>query len=136
MCSQIELLLRGITAEDYLTWIRDPDPPSLDQELVSIAAGAQPFGDRIHVELCRRGPAPDPRTAATRAGFPLTPEVVDVRRAVRRWPGAPRPAISPAISLMPPGAERAIVPTGNHHSTQIGDRYAPRHPRGDREGTS
>jgi hypothetical protein len=82
MCTDIELLLRGITAEDYLTWIRDPEPPSLGRELESIAVRADPFGDRIHVELCWRGRAPDPRTAAARAGFALTPEVVAVVRPV------------------------------------------------------
>ena len=117
MCSQIELHLRGITAEDYVTWIRDPEPPSLGRELRSIAVRADPLGDRIHLDLCWRGRAPEPRTAAARAGFALTPEVVAGERPGQSAgePGA-RPAISPAICLMPAGAGGAILPTSNNHS--------------------
>jgi hypothetical protein len=33
----LTLKLDGITAGDYLTWCRDPDPPALDYGLCSIA---------------------------------------------------------------------------------------------------
>ena len=78
MCSQIELRLDGIAANDHLTWIRDPEPPSLGRELRSIAARPDPLGDRIQVALCWRGSTPEPRTAAAWAGFALIPEVLAV----------------------------------------------------------
>lgn len=43
----LTLELDGITAGDYLTWCRDPDPPALDYALRSIAIDADPLGDTI-----------------------------------------------------------------------------------------
>ena len=43
----LSLKLDGITAGDYLTWCRDPDPPALDFALRSISIDADPLGDTI-----------------------------------------------------------------------------------------
>ena len=75
------LLIRldGITAGDYLAWVRDPEPPALDHCLRSVVTSAQPLGDLISIELawtCQ--PPTTPSAAAIAAGFPLTPEVIEV----------------------------------------------------------
>ena len=43
----LTLKLDGITAGDYLTWCRDPEPPALDFALRSISIQAEPLGDTI-----------------------------------------------------------------------------------------
>jgi hypothetical protein len=43
----LTLKLDGITAGDYLTWCRDPEPPALDFALRSISIDADPLGDTI-----------------------------------------------------------------------------------------
>jgi hypothetical protein len=69
----LTLKLDGITAGDYLTWCRDPDPPALDYALRSIRVDADPLGDTITAILDWHQPAPVPATAATAAGLPLPP---------------------------------------------------------------
>ena len=71
----LTLKLDGITAGDYLTWCRDPDPPALDSALRSICVDADPLGDTITAILDWDRPAPTPATAATAAGLPLSPGV-------------------------------------------------------------
>ena len=72
---RLTLMLEGITANDYLAWVRDPEPLPLGMSLRSIAVSAAPIGDRIEVELCWEDTPPPIRSAAIAAGFPLTPEV-------------------------------------------------------------
>ena len=43
----LSLKLDGITAGDYLTWCRDPEPPALDFALRSVSVDADPLGDTI-----------------------------------------------------------------------------------------
>lgn len=64
-------MLEGITADDYLPWVRDPEPLALGMSLRSVAVSAAPIGDRIEVELCWDDTPPPIRSAA----FPPTPEV-------------------------------------------------------------
>jgi hypothetical protein len=71
----LTLKLDGITAGDYLTWCRDPDPPALDYGLCSIRVHADPLGDTITAILDSDQPAPAPAAAATAAGLPLSPGV-------------------------------------------------------------
>ena len=74
--------LDGITAGDYLAWVRDPEPPALDHGLRSVAISAEPLGELVHVELIWAGrPPTTPGAAAAAAGFALTPEVVAVLSA-------------------------------------------------------
>jgi hypothetical protein len=76
---RLTLILAGITAEDYLQWIRDPDPPAGPQvQLVS--AQAAPGGNRIELELLAQREPPTHRAAATAVGFPTIPEVIGVHR--------------------------------------------------------
>jgi hypothetical protein len=77
----LRLVLDGITAGDYLCWVRDPEPQALvklGHNLQSISASADPLRDRIELELHWDREPPDPCSAAVAAGFLLTPEVVDV----------------------------------------------------------
>jgi len=67
--------LDHITAGDYLTWCRDPDPPALDYGLRSIRVDADPLGDTITAILDWNQPAPAPAAAATAAGLPLSPGI-------------------------------------------------------------
>jgi hypothetical protein len=71
----LTLKLDGITAGDYLTWCRDPDPAALDYVLRSIRVSADPLGDTITAILDWNQPAPVPRAAASAAGLPLPPGV-------------------------------------------------------------
>src|SRR5512142_335371 len=66
----LNLKLDGITAGDYLTWCRDPEPPALGFALRSVAVHADPLGDTITAILVWNGPAPPPSAAATAAGLP------------------------------------------------------------------
>ncbi|HYB25492.1 MAG TPA: hypothetical protein VEF89_02640 [Solirubrobacteraceae bacterium] len=96
MSLQILILkLDGITAGDYLTWCRDPDPPALDFALRSIRVNADPLGDSITAILDWNRPAPAPAAAATAAGLPLSPGVQIQPPAKTRAPhrhGDPRSA--------------------------------------------
>jgi hypothetical protein len=71
----LTLQLDGITAGDYLTWVRDPEPPALGAGLDSITVEVDPLGETIEATLSWNRPPPAPRAAALAAGFPLTPEV-------------------------------------------------------------
>ena len=75
---QLTLKLDGITAGDYLTWVREPEPPALGHGLDSVAVRAEPLGDTIEAVLTWTGSPPSPRGAAALAGLPLTPEVMAV----------------------------------------------------------
>jgi hypothetical protein len=70
--------LDGITAGDYLAYVRNPEPPGLGTSLRSIAVHAEPLGDTIEAVLQWDGAAPDPAVAEILAGLPTTPEVVRV----------------------------------------------------------
>ena len=76
---QLTLFLAGVTAEDYLARVHDPQPPALGHHLKSVAARAEPRGRRVDVELIWDGAPPALRDAAIAAGFPLTPHVVTLR---------------------------------------------------------
>jgi hypothetical protein len=67
----LTLKLDGITADDYLTWCRDPDPPALDFALRTVTIDAKPLGDTITAILDWNQPLPTARAAATAAGLPL-----------------------------------------------------------------
>src|SRR5215475_1360228 len=74
---RVTLVLAGITAEDYLQWIRDPDPPArTDVQLIS-ARAVRP-GERIELELRAHGRLPALQAAAHAVGFPITPEVIGI----------------------------------------------------------
>ena len=67
----LTLKLDDITAGDYLTWCRDPDPPALDFGLRSIRIHGDPLGDTIIATLDWKGVPPAPPIAAPAAGLPL-----------------------------------------------------------------
>jgi len=71
----LTLKLDGITAVDYLTWCRDPDPPALDFALRSISIDGDPLGDTITAILDWNQPLPAAPDAAITAGLPLSPGV-------------------------------------------------------------
>src|SRR5215475_14416385 len=94
----LTLKLDGITADDSLTWCRDPDPPALDLTLRSIAIDADPLGDSITAILdwTRPLPPPPPPTAAAAAGLPLSTGVqVHPLPTAGRYasPGFPDPGV-------------------------------------------
>ena len=82
----LSLKLDGITAGDYLTWCRDPDPPALDHALASIRVNADPLGDTITAILDWNQPAPAPAAAATAAGLPLSQGVQIHQPPISRRP--------------------------------------------------
>ncbi len=73
------LTLGGITAGDYLAWVRDPEPPALGQDLCEVSVRADPLGDVVEAVLAWRGAAPAPSVAVSIAGLPLTREVIGVQ---------------------------------------------------------
>ncbi len=74
----LTLKLDGITAGDYLAWVRDPEPPALGQSLDSISVRAEPLGDSVEAVLSWSRPPPGVLMAAPAAGLPVTPEVSTV----------------------------------------------------------
>ena len=78
----LTITLEGITAADYLSWVRDPEPAALDRELQEVAVRADPLGDVIDATLAWAGSAPAAHLAAPMAGFPVTPEVTSVAACV------------------------------------------------------
>ena len=72
--------LDGITAGDYLTWARDPEPGALDDGLRSVAITAAPVGETVNIELVWDREPPALRSALVAAGFPLIPEVVETQQ--------------------------------------------------------
>ena len=68
----LTLTLDGITADDYLTWCRDPEPPALDFALRSISIEAEPLGDTITAILDWSYSPPPIAFAASAAGLPLS----------------------------------------------------------------
>lgn len=73
------LTLDGITAGDYLTWVRDPKPPALGQDLCEVSVQGDPIGDTVEAVLTWSCAVPPPSVAAQVAGLPLTPEVIGVQ---------------------------------------------------------
>ena len=86
----LTLTLDGISAGDYLTWCRDPDPPALDFGLRSISIDGDPLGDTITAILDWEQPAPTAATAATAAGLTLSANVQISPRKQGRFVGAGR----------------------------------------------
>jgi len=84
----LTLKLDGITASDYLTWCRDPDPPALDLALHSIRIEAEPLGDTITAILDWNQPAPASAVAATAAGLPPIANI-------QIYPGTPTEVVEP-----------------------------------------
>lgn len=86
----LALILDGITSDDYLQWVRDPDPPDRgDLELISVRSG--PLGDRIQLEVIFDGEVPAARVTALALGFPITADVAVVQATsehatAQRWP--------------------------------------------------
>jgi hypothetical protein len=89
----LTLQLDKITAGDYLQWVRDPEPPALDADLLCVSVEADPLGDTVTATLDWIGPAPPAHHAAPTAGFPLAeaarlpgsrPNATPVRRGIER----------------------------------------------------
>jgi hypothetical protein len=78
----LTLKLDGITAGDYLTWCRDPDPPALDFALRSVCVDSDPLGDTITALLDWKHRPPAASVAAAAAGLPLCPGI-QIERRVR-----------------------------------------------------
>jgi hypothetical protein len=74
----LTLLLDGIIADDYLQWVRDPDPPEREA-LKLTAVRSAPLGDRIQLELLVAGEPLAPSVLADAVGFPITTNVAAVR---------------------------------------------------------
>jgi hypothetical protein len=75
----LTIVLAGITATDYLAWVRDPEPHTLERELHSVSLQADPLGELIEVLLQWNTEPPAPPAAAPAAGFYLIPEVIELR---------------------------------------------------------
>jgi hypothetical protein len=86
----LTLILDGITSDDYLQWIRDPDPPDRGG-LKLISVQSAPLSDRIQLEVISDGELPAARVAAHTLGFPITTDVAAVQATsehgtAQRWP--------------------------------------------------
>jgi hypothetical protein len=51
----LTLILDGITADDYLSWVRDPEPAALGHALRQLHVRADRLGDRIELQLLWEG---------------------------------------------------------------------------------
>jgi hypothetical protein len=65
----LTLKLDGITAGDYLTWYRDPDPPVLGLALRSVSIDADSLGETITAILDWNESPPPASAAASAAGL-------------------------------------------------------------------
>jgi hypothetical protein len=92
------LKLDGITAGDYLTWCRDPEPVALDFALRSISIDADPLGDTITAVLDWDQAPPPFRAAATAAGLPLSAGV-QVQPSLAATPQLPAVAADANLQL-------------------------------------
>jgi hypothetical protein len=72
----VTLFLDGVTPDDYMQWIRDPEPPNRD-DLKLITETATVLGGTIQLELLSTG-QPRAAVAASAVGFPITPEVIEL----------------------------------------------------------
>jgi hypothetical protein len=107
----LTLTLDGITAGDYLTWIRDPEPPALGRELREIEVSADPLGETISATLRWEGTAPPARVAAAVAGLPPTAEVTGLTSAGHR-----RTEPQPHSRVRSAGLIRRAHPAGAGHA--------------------
>ena len=114
----LTLKLDGITAGDYLTWCRDPEPPALDFALRSISIEAEPLGDTITAILDWCQSPPRVAVAASAAGLPLSTGVkIDELRTNRPHSGplatgtgpSPRRAAPALVLRVGTGAESRLA---------------------------
>lgn len=99
----LTLTLDGITAGDYLTWCRDPEPPGLDFALRSISIQAEPLGDTITAILDWIHSPPPVAAAASAAGLPLSMVVkIDEVRRCRSHSGPPATGTGPGLRRTAP----------------------------------
>ena len=94
----VTLFLDGITPDDYMQWIRDPEPPNRD-DLKLVTATATALGD-IQLELLSTGDPP-PAVAASAVGLPITPEVIELHSRVIDAPTHRRDAAWSTASAQP-----------------------------------
>jgi hypothetical protein len=92
------LTLDGITAGDYLAWVRDPEPPALGRDLRAVSVQGDPLGDTIEAVLAWRGAAPAPAVAASIAGLPLTPELIKLEEHGQRTRRTTERVVAPTTS--------------------------------------
>jgi hypothetical protein len=109
----LTLKLDGITAGDYLTWCRDPEPAALDFALRSISIDADPLGDTITAILDWNQPTPRPAAAAAAAGLPLpaNTEIHALTPAHQLLANPESPAHERVACTLRPRAEIEFVPT-------------------------
>ncbi len=82
VCVQsLTLVLDGITPVDYLTWVRDPEPRTLDRDLRSATVQAHALGDQINLQLVWDREPPPAQAALLAAGFAATPELIELHSA-------------------------------------------------------
>ena len=104
----VTLFLDGITPDDYMQWIRDPEPPNRD-DLKLVTATATALGDTIQLELLSTGDPPPAAVAASAVGFPITPEVIELHSRVidaqthRRDAAWSTASAQPNVSAAQPG---------------------------------
>jgi hypothetical protein len=74
----ITIHLDGITAADYLAWVREPEPAPFPAGLRSVRIDADPLGSTVEATLAWERPAPAPHLAAAAAGLPVSADVAAV----------------------------------------------------------
>jgi hypothetical protein len=81
----ITLHLDGITAADYLAWVREPEPATRVAGLRSVRIDADPLGATVHATLAWERSAPAPHAAAPAAGLPLSADVRALTSSAAVW---------------------------------------------------
>jgi hypothetical protein len=74
----LRIQLDGMTAGDYLAYMRDPEPAALGHGLRAVAVRAEPLDDVVEALLTWDAAPADACRAAAMAGFPTGAEVVGI----------------------------------------------------------
>jgi hypothetical protein len=128
----VTLFLDGVTPDDYMQWIRDPEPPNRD-DLKLTTATATALGDTIQLELLSTGEPAPAAVAASALGFPITPEVIEL------CSGSSNPNASAGCCVKYRAGTQARLrgqPGGTHNSSISGHTASSRPSRGWRSARS
>ncbi|HEX8120126.1 MAG TPA: hypothetical protein VF549_02565 [Solirubrobacteraceae bacterium] len=102
--------LDGLTAGDYLAYVRDPEPRALGFGLRSVTVRAEPLGDTVEAILDWEDTIPAPCAAAEAAGLPRIAETTHLTSTeIHDMPKSSQPARRHSPAPAKPGRLSALT---------------------------